>query len=62
MGRLTKAMDKYLSDVTKVTEQQMVNSKLASKTLEVSVKRRFFKFFKAREGCEVWYRETCLSR
>lgn len=36
MERLTKAMDKYLSDVTKVTEQQMVNSKLASKALDAA--------------------------
>ena len=39
MDRLTKAMDKYLTDVTKGTGQQMVNSKLASKALDMAEHR-----------------------
>lgn len=48
MDRLTKAMDKYLSDATNVTEQQMVNSKLASKALDVAEHRKRLLFLKAR--------------
>lgn len=48
MDRLTKAMDKYLSDVTKVTEQQMVNFKLASKALDMAEHRKRLLFLKAR--------------
>lgn len=49
MDRLIKAMDKYLSDVTKVTEQQMVNSKLASKALDMAEHRKRLLFLKARK-------------
>lgn len=48
MDRLTKAMDKYLTDVTKVTEQQMVNSKLASKALDMAEHRKRLLILKAR--------------
>jgi hypothetical protein len=48
MDRLTKAMDKYFSDATKVTEQQMVNSKLASKALGMSEHRKRLLILKAR--------------
>lgn len=36
MDRLTKAMDKYLSVSTKITEQQMVNLKLATKAKDAA--------------------------
>lgn len=48
MDRLIKAMDKYLSDATKATEQQMVNSKLASKALDMAEHRKRLLFLKAR--------------
>lgn len=48
MDRLTKAMDKYLSDVTKVTEQKMVNSKLAFKALDMAEHRKRLLFLKVR--------------
>lgn len=48
MDRLTKAMDKYLFDAKKVTEQQMVNSKLASKALDMAEHRKRLLFLKAR--------------
>lgn len=48
MDRLVKAMDKYLTDVTKVTEQQMVNSKLASKALDMAEHRKRLLILKAR--------------
>lgn len=48
MDRLTKAMDKYLFDATKVTEQQMVNSKLGSKALDMAEHRKRLLFLKAR--------------
>nr|UVX88797.1 MAG: hypothetical protein [Bacteriophage sp.] len=48
MDRLAKAMDKYLSDATKVTEQQMVNSKLASKALDMAEHRKRLLILKAR--------------
>lgn len=48
MDRQTKAMDKYLFDVKKVTEQQMVNSKLASKALDMAEHRKRLLFLKAR--------------
>lgn len=48
MDRLAKAMDKYLFDVTKVTEKQMVNSKLASKALDMAEHRKRLLFLKAR--------------
>lgn len=48
MDRLIKVMDKYLFDVTKVTEQQMVNSKLASKALDMAEHRKRLLFLKAR--------------
>lgn len=48
MDRLINAMDKYLSDATKVTEQQMVNSKLASKALGMAEHRKRLLILKAR--------------
>lgn len=48
MDRLIKVMDKYLFDVTKVTEKQMVNSKLASKALDMAEHRKRLLFLKAR--------------
>lgn len=48
MDRLIKVMDKYLFDVTKVTEKQMVNSKLASNALDMAEHRKRLLFLKAR--------------
>ena len=48
MDRLAKAMDKYLSDATKVTEQKMVNYKLASKALDMAEHRKRLLILKAR--------------
>lgn len=48
MDRLIKVMNKYLFDTTKVTEQQMVNSKLASKALDMAEHRKRLVFLKAR--------------
>lgn len=48
MDRLIKAMDKYLSDATKATEHQMVNSKFASKALDMAEHRKRLLFLKAR--------------
>lgn len=48
MVRLTKAMDKYLFDATKVTEQQMVNSKLTSKAQDMAEHRKRLLILKAR--------------
>ena len=50
MDRLAKAMDKYLSDATKVTEQQMANSKLASKALDMAEHRKRLLILKAKTG------------
>lgn len=48
MDRLIKVMNKYLFDATKITEQQMVNSKLASKALDMAEHRKRLLFLKAR--------------
>lgn len=50
MDRLTKAMGKYLSDTTKITEKQMVNLKLATKAQDAAEHHKKLVILKARRG------------